>query len=226
MHQFARSLRVSGLLGVVVLGATGAHADVVIQFTGMDLVYDGSSLYDAGSTSGGLADPADADSLVSVDFFSNGTLVGSLSSDISLDVFIPDITGIPDAPGTVYNFWTPGNPGFVDLLIGTSPLASEYLLLDIASSNITYLDASGFAQFIFGGTIGVGNSQNLPFGLQSTDPITFSFSSRIDPNSLTSSGGFITGFETSGTGEYSDIPAPASAALLALGAAAGLRRRR
>lgn len=226
MHQIARSLRVCGLLGVVALGSTGANADIVVQFTGMDLVYDGSSLYDAGSTSGGLADPADADSLVSVDFFSNGTLVGSLSSDISLDMFIPDITGIPDAPGTVYNLWTPGNPGFVDLLIGTSPLASEYLLLDIASSNITYLDASGFAQFIFGGTIGVSNAQNLPFGLQTGDPITFSFSSRIDPNSLTSSGGFITGFEASGTGEYSDIPAPASAALLALGAAAGLRRRR
>ena len=226
MHLFARSLCVPGVLGVVALGTTGASADVVIQFTGMDLVYDGSSLYDAGSTSGGFADPADADPLVSVDFFQNGAFVGSLSTEISLDVFIPDVTGIPDTPGTVYNFWTPGNPGFVDLLIGTSPLASEFLLLDIASSNITYLDASGFAQFIFGGTIGVSNAQNLPFGLQTGDPITFSFSSRIDPNSLTSSGGFITGFETSGTGEYSNIPAPASAALLALGAAAGLRRRR
>jgi len=226
MNQFARSLRVSGLLGVVALGTTGANADVVIQFTGMDLVYDGSSLYDGGSTSGGLADPADADPLVSVDFFLNGSLVGSLSSDISLDVFIPDITGIPDAPGTVHNLWTPGNPGFFDLLIGTSPLASEFLLLDIASTNVTYVDAAGFAQFIFGGAIGVSSAQNLPFGLSAADPITFSFSARVDPASLSSSGGFITGFEASGTGEYRDVPAPASALLLAFGAAAGSRRRR
>jgi uncharacterized protein (TIGR03382 family) len=226
MRQIPRLLRVAGLLGVVAFGTTGASADVVIEFTGMNLVYDGSSIYDAGSTSGGLADPADADALASADFFVDGTLVGSLSNDISLDVFIPDISGISDAPGTVHNVSTPGNPGFFDFLIGTSPLASEFLLVDIESLNFTYVDVSGVVQFTFGAAVGVGSAQNLPFGLQVADPVTLSFSAQVDPGSLTNAGGFITGFEASGTGEYRAIPAPASAALLALGAAAGWRRRR
>ena len=96
----------------------------------MDLVYDGSAIYDAGSTSGGVADPADADPLTSVDFSVDGTPVGTLSSDVSLDAFIPDVTGISSAANTVANMTTPGNPGYFDLLIGTSPLASEFMLVD------------------------------------------------------------------------------------------------
>ncbi len=226
MRQLPLSLRLSGLLGVVALGATAASADVVIHFTGMDLVYDGTALYDGGSTAGGLADPADADPLATVDFFVSGGLVGSLDSDISLDVFIPDISGISDAPDTVYNVWTLGNPGFFDLLIGTSPLASEFLMVDIESVNFTYVDVGGLVQFTFGGAVGVGSAQNLPFGLQIADPVTLSFSAQVVPGTLQSSGGFITGFEAFGTGEFRAIPAPATGALLALGAAAGFRRRR
>lgn len=226
MRRFHHLIRVSGVLGVVALGATGASADVVIEFTGMNLVYDGAALYDGGSTAGGLADPADADPLATADFFLSGGLVGSLNSDISLDVFIPDITGIPAAPNTAFNLWTPGNPGFFDFLIGTSPLASEFLLVDIASVNFTYVDVGGIVQFTFGGAVGVNSAQNLPFGLQVADPVTISFSAQVVPGTLTSAGGFITGFETFGTGEYRAIPAPATGALLALGAAAGLRRRR
>ncbi|HRQ71584.1 MAG TPA: PEP-CTERM sorting domain-containing protein [Phycisphaerales bacterium] len=226
MRHSLRSLRVPGMLGAVALAATAASADVVIHFTGMNLVYDGTALYDGGSTAGGSANPADAAPLTTADFFVNGGLVGSLYTDISLDVFIPDIAGIPDAPNTVYNVWTPGNPGFFDLLIGTSPLASEFLLVSTASVSFTYVDVAGIVQFTFTGAVGDGSAQNLPFGLQITDPVTLSFSAQVVPGTLTSSGGFITGFEAFGTGEYRAIPAPATGALLALGAGAGLRRRR
>ena len=208
--------------------AAAAQADVQISFTGVDLVYDGSSLYDAGSTAGGLADPADADPLASVDFFVNGGLVGSLTSDVYLDVFIPDVTGISDAADTVDVQTTPGNPGFFDLLIGTSPLASEFLIIDLESVTITYIDIGGLAQFVFGASIADSYVQNLPFGLTLTGPVTVSFSAQIDPDSITSAGGFITGFSAGGTGELRAVPGPGAMLLLGLGALAvpGLRRRR
>jgi hypothetical protein len=46
-----------------------------------------------------------------------GSLVGSLLSDISADVYIPDVVGIPVGAGIVDNQTTLGNPGFFDLLI-------------------------------------------------------------------------------------------------------------
>jgi len=210
----------------IAFAAAGADAGILIQFTGMNLVYDGSALYDAGSTSGGLADPADADSLISVDFFDNGVLVGSLSSDIALDVFIPGVVGIPAAPGTVFNDTTAGDPGFFDLLIGTSPLASEFLIVDLNSVNVTYVDISGQVEFVFGAALASTFAQNLPFGLVMEDPLTVSFSAQVDPGSITSAGGFITGFTASGTGEYQAVPAPGAAIVLGAGAFGAMARRR
>ncbi|GMU84239.1 MAG: hypothetical protein AMXMBFR47_41090 [Planctomycetota bacterium] len=208
------------------LAPVTATADTIIEFTGMNLVYNGSSLVDAGSAAGGVRNPTDADALATVDFFSNGSLVGSLDSDISLDILIPDVVNIPAGANVHYQQTTPGNPGFFDLLIGTSPLASEFLQLDLENVSIVYSDISGLARFTFGAAIAESSSQNLPFGLTMTDPITVSFSAQVDPATLTSAGGFITGFEAFGTGEFAEaIPEPASLALLMLGAAAGLRRR-
>jgi hypothetical protein len=210
------------------LCAASANAAIRIEFTGMNLIYDGSAFYDAGSSAGGLADPADADPLVSVDFFNDDTLVGSLSSDISLDVYIPDVTGLSASPGAVTNLTTPGNPGFFDLLMGTSPLASEFLLLDLNAVNVTYVDVSGIAQFVFAASIASSSAQNLPFGLVVADPVFVSFSAQVTPGSITTSDDIITGFEAFGTGEFnaSAIPAPTTAAALGLGALAALRRRR
>lgn len=218
----------AGVIGTAVVGLFGAaaHAGIMIEFTGMNLVYDGSSLYDGGSTSGGLADPADADSLISVDFIDNGVLLGSLSSDISLDVYIPGVTGIPDAPGTVFSQTTAGAPGFFDLLIGTSPLASEFLLVDLGSVSVTYTDILGQVRFVFGAAISSTFAQNLPFGVVLEEPITVSFSAQVNPGSLTSAGGFITGFTASGTGEFQAVPAPGAALVAGLGAAGALARRR
>ncbi len=218
-----------GIVGLATIGLAGsiAGADVVVEFSGMNLVYDGSSLFDAGSSAGGLADPADADTLASVDFFLNGTQVGAMSSDISLDVYIPNLVGIPSTAGgsTIINT---GGAGFFDLLIGSSPLASQFLLVDVSSVAVTYIDVAGIIQFTFGAAVADSFAQNLPYGLMVGDPLTVSFSAQIDPGTLTSAGGFITGFRASGTGEYRGqfIPTPGSLALMALGVPAVIRRRR
>lgn len=225
-HTIRRLAPIMQVLGVsFALLASAATpvlaATIGIQFTGMDLLYDGSTIYDSGSTSGGLANPADADPLTSVDFFVDGSSVGSLSSDVSLDVFIPDVTGISAAANTVDVQTTPGNPGFFDLLIGTSPLASEYLLLDLEAVTITYLDVQNVVQFTFGAAITDTFAANLPFGLDMEDPVTVSFSAQIVPGTLTDNGTDVTGFEATGTGEIRGpgtvIPEPSTGVLAAFG---------
>jgi hypothetical protein len=207
-------------LGMAVFSPCSVRANTIeITFSGMDIVYDGNAIYDAGSNAGGLADPADADPLLVANFSQDGSLVGSIASDISLDLYIPDITGIPAAANTHHVLLTPGNPGFLDLLIGTSPLASEFLLLDLNEVSITYLDAAGTVQFTFGAAVASSASQNLPFGLVAHEPITVSFSAQIVPGTLTEAGGVVTGFLASGTGEIRGVPEPATYCLMV---AAGL----
>jgi hypothetical protein len=223
---------VVGAAALVALGATTAQAATIqIAFTGMNLRYDGASLYDATSNTGGVGNPANADPLATVDFFVDGSPAGTLNSNISLDVFIPDVTNISAAPNAVYNQVTPGNPGYFDLLFGTSPLASEFLQLDLDNVSVTYVDVSGLVQFTFGAAVAASNAQNLPFALEIGDPVTLSFSAQLDAGSKTTAGGFVTGFRATGTGEIRGeaIPEPSTIALLGMGALAVpvmLRRRR
>ncbi len=204
-------------------------ATLQIQFSGMNLVYDGSTIYDAGGLAGGLGDPATADPLTSVDFFVDGVPSGSLSTDLSIDVSIPDVTGIPAGANVVYNLTTPGTtPGVFDLLVGTSPVAAEYILVDLAEVSVTYLDVMNIVQFTFGAAVGDIFSQNLPLGFEVGDPVTVSFSAQIVPGSRTDNGSFITGFNASGTGEISGavVPEPATCLLAACGLAAAFVGRR
>jgi hypothetical protein len=221
----ATALIVSALLSANTLAAT-----IAIDFTGMNLVYDGSSIYDAGDSAGGNLDPDEADPLASADFFVDNVLVGSLSSDLSLDVYIPDVGGISSAANTVDVQTTPGNPGFFDLLIGTSPLAAEYIAVDLEEVTVTYIDVLNMVQFTFGAAISDSASQNLPFGLVVGQPVTVSFSAQIDAGTRTTGGGLVTGFEASGTGEIAGplVPEPTTGLLLVLGAvsAAAVARRR
>lgn len=208
------------------IAAPAVAATLEIAFTGMDLVYDGSAIYDGGSNAGGTANPADGDSLTTVDFFVDGSNVGSLTSNISLDVKIPDVTGIPSGAGTVHNISTPGNPGFFDLMIG-SPL-SEFLLVSLDTVSITYVDVANIVQFNFGAAVSSVFAQNLPFGLLAGEPITVAFSAQVVPGSLTSAGGFVTGFRASGTGQYNApvIPEPATCLMAACGLVAFAVRRK
>jgi hypothetical protein len=216
------------LVALSLVAAPAAAATLEIAFTGMDLVYDGSAIYDADGSSGHLADPADADPLTTVDFFVDGSLVGSLTNDISLDVYIPDVTGISSAAGTVYNVNTPGNPGHFDLLMGTSPLASEFLLVDLSEVNVTYVDVANIVQFTFGAAVSDVFAQNLPFGLLAGEPVTVTFSAQIVPGTRTTSGNIVSGFSASGTGQYNApvVPEPTTCALAALGLVAIAVRRK
>jgi hypothetical protein len=230
--SFARlALRVFVCTLVMVAGSAATLAATIdIQFTGANLVYDGTNLHDAGGSAGGVADPADADGLTSAVFSVDGTPVGTLLTDISLDVFIPDVTGIPVGAGVVDVQTTPGNPGFFDLLVGTSPLASEFLLVDLEDVSITYIDVLGIVQFTFGAAVSDTFAQNLPFGLAIGDPVSVSFSAQIIAGTKTDNGSVITGFEAAGAGEFRGpaVPEPTAICMAVVGGLAcfGLRRNR
>lgn len=216
---------------VLLLGTTPAVAvPLEIQFTGVNLSYAGGIITDAGSAAGGSGDPANADPLDTMQFKVNGVLQGSvLTSDISLDVFIPDVIGLSDVgPSTVVT--TPGNAGYFDLLIGTTPSATQFLRLDTSAVTISYINTSSTVQFVFGGAVAAIDAQNLPFGLQITDPITVSFSTQVDLGSKTESMGIVTSFTASGTGEVMGtyVPEPTSCLLATMGLVAScvFRRRR
>lgn len=214
---------------VFLLGTSSALAvPLEIQFTGVNLSYDGTTISDAGSAAGGAGDPADADSLDSIQFSVGGVMQGSvLTSDISLDVSIPDVTGLSDV-GTSTVVATPGNAGYFDLLIGTTPNAAQFLKLNTGEVTISYINATSTVQFVFGAAVAAIDSQNLPFGLQIGDPVTVSFSTQVDVGSKTSAADLVTGFASSGTGEIlgTNVPEPGSCVLAVMGLAAICVRRR
>lgn len=233
-HLVSQLLRGGAPLAILAVALTAASVSAAtiasIEFTGLNLVYDGSSIVDAGSPFGGARNPAFADPLTTADFKINGILQGSINTDLSLDLLIPDVTGILSGSGTVFNTTTVGNPGYFDLLIGTGPSAAQYIQVDLSQVNVTYIDVMNLVQFSFGAAISDTFVQNLPFGLQLGDPVTVSFSAQVDPGTRTTGGGLVTGFRASGTGEIRgpQVPEPASCALAACGLiaiVAGHRRK-
>ena len=223
-HALAIAL-LSSLL--VVMGAAPTNATPLdIQFTGLNLSYDGSTISDAGSSSGGSGNPADADPLDSMTFLVGGVPAGAnLTSNISADISIPNVTGLSNSASSTVVV-TPGNPGYFDLLIGTSPLAAQYLRLDTSAVTVTYINASSSVQFVFGGAIAAIDDQMLPYGLVMGDPVTVSFSAKLTSKSNVAD--TVTAFAASGTGEVSgtNVPEPASCVLAALGLVGALTRRR
>lgn len=211
----------------LVMGASPAFATSLdIQFSGLNLSYAGDTISDAGSSAGGNGNPAEADLLDSMSFLVGGALAGPvLTSNISADISIPDVSGLSDtASSTVV--MTPGNPGYFDLLIGTSPLAAQYLRLDTDEVTVTYINASSTVQFVFGGAVAAIDDQLLPYGLVIGDPVTVSFSAKL--NSKASAANVVTTFTAAGTGEVSgtNVPEPASCLLAALGLVGILAGRR
>lgn len=196
-------------------GPTGASV-IQIDLTGLDLKYDGSAIYDATSPAGRSGNPSQADLLDSMDFFLDGIQVGHLEAgthDTYADVAVLDVHNIPVSGGTIVTGGNGDAFGF-DLLDSSGWM----LTLNIDTVTLNY-DAGEFFM-TFGGVISSVSSQNLPFGLHldESQPITIATSSTNLTN-ITSSGGYLTGFDYSGTGEITGVPEPCTLALAGLGLA-------
>ena len=201
-----------------------------IQFTGLDLDYDGNNIFDGGvhnTVNGGGA--ALADSLTSMNFYLDGSLVGVLNSDVFADVYIANVGAMPVGGGVLNSLGNGGTFG-VDLL--TSNGAPGWgLSLNINSMQFFYtgsniaISVSGLASSIF--------AQQLPFALayDPTQPVTIVMSS-ANLSNLTTAGGFITNIDAAGTGNVAGtyVPEPSTFVLLGLGCVAtalhAVRRRR
>lgn len=207
------------------LNLTYDGGDVVeIQFTGLDLVYDGTDIADATALAGGAGNPADADPLTTMVFLVNGSPVGTLTSDIFADVLVRDVFNIPEAGGVVTSGGNGGAFGF-DLL---TSLAGWGISLDIDKFNVYYFgDEVAIAAAGIATQIGY---QDLPYGIVLDGTKTVSIvASSTNLSNVTGSGGYLTGFDASGTGSIKGVfvPEPATLGLLALGGlGAFLNRKR
>jgi hypothetical protein len=209
------------------LGAVAEAATIEIQFSGLNLVYDGTNIFDVTSDSGGGGNPAQSDELISMSFYVNDDLVGSvLTDEIFADVLISGVEEIPVDGGSVVS----GGGSYFDLLTANST-PGWGLGLNVGTMQVFY---SGSEIFIVGGGLASGLfAQDLPFDIE-FDPsqdITISFVSAALDN-VTDDGEFLTGFNFSGTGNVRGtrlIPEPATAGLALMSAcvlAAFLARRR
>ncbi|MGL4514031.1 MAG: hypothetical protein ACRCT8_13150 [Lacipirellulaceae bacterium] len=187
-------------------GAASA-SKIIIQFTGLDITYDGATIRDTGSPS---------DPLSSVVITNDGAdVAGSpFTTGAAIDVTIPGVVNIPTAGGS-------SESGAVSSLSGGSlKLAlpgGGYLNLTLDSVMVNYLNL-GQVQFAFGATVAGVDGQQLPAGLELGSPATLSFSATIGLQT-SSSNGRVSTFRATGSGEIvgDQIPEPTTAGLGLLG---------
>jgi hypothetical protein len=134
-----------------------------------------------------------------------------LHTNIFADVIINDVPNIPIGGGTV----TTGD-GIFDLLTSDS-MPGWGLALDFETASITFVASGGFDIAILGAGLATIAEQDLPFGLQIGDPVTFSFSSTNF--STTNDGTKLTSFTSAGGGTVTGslVPVPAAVWLFGSG---------
>ena len=197
----------------------------------MDLNYDGSNIYDSGSPLYGSGNPAQANALTTMSFYVDGSLVGSvLTTNIFADVAILGVNNLPAGGGVVNSVGDGFSFGTVDLLT-QNVIPGFGLSLAINSMQVFYT-GSNIAISVSG--LGTVQTQNLPFLLSfdPINPITIVMSS-ANLSGLTTAGGFVTGFNATGTGNIAgtrgaDVPEPGTLSMLGiglLGLALGARRK-
>lgn len=208
-----KSLFAKLVAGLVFLTAPFAAQSAIldIHFTGLDLVYDASTgtISDAKDADGGEGDPALSDPLATMDFFVDNVLVGTLNTNIFADVAITGVPNIPIGGGTV----TTGE-GIFDLLTSNS-MPGWGLALDFDMVSITFVASGGFDIAILGAGLATIGEQDLPFGLQIGDPVTFSFSSTNF--STTNDDTYLTSFTSAGGGTVTGYLVPVPAAVWLFG---------
>jgi hypothetical protein len=190
---------------------------IEIEFTGVDISYDGTDITDNDPFS------SDPDPLTSVVITENDQQVGPVITEfISQNLYIPSVASIPDSGGSVQS--DPG--GSLSLGLGSG----SNLNLSLGRVEINYIDFYGSVQFVFAATVGGVSAQNLPYGLEIGEQLGVSFSTQVSAGTLTTSGGMVTGFTATGTGEVegSSVPEPTGLVLLTLAIAGAciLRHRR
>jgi hypothetical protein len=212
------------LCGIVAAPASGSVLEV--QFSGMDLVYNGTDLFDTGASNVvGTGTFAQADPLLTMSFLVDGVQQGTtLNTNIAIDTFIKGLSGIPAAGGSVVTSGN-GNAFGLDLLTKTTtPGWGLALNIDkfsfFYSGNKVAIATSGQSTALW--------SQALPFGLafDPSQPISIVLSSANLTN-VTTANGLVTGFRAAGTGNISGtlLPEPTTMLLLALSGMALVRRR-
>jgi len=231
VHAF-HSVAFVFIFSSLLLGGPTYATTLQIQLGGVNIVFDGTDIDDAGSSVSGAEDPADADPLDTVTFTLDDTPVGTLvgppvgTDAIFVDIHIPGVPSIPAVGGAVT---TAGIPtGTFDLLT-TAVAPAVGLALDLDAVHVTYVPIANNLSFVFSGSVASIDSQDLPFGLEIGAPVTVTLSTQT--SSVTIGGGFVTSFTASGTGEIRGAVVPEPSALsLAVVAFFGLlarsRRRR
>ncbi len=227
------ALSILGALVLVPAMAGTASANLQIIFAGLDLVYDGTAIYDAGgSNTTASGNPAQADALDTMTFYLNGTKVNNtILSDIYADVYIPGVQNIPVTGGVVNSM--SGYSGFGFDLLTKSTTPGYGLGLRFESGAPVQIVYDGTAITVNGSAItNAISSQDLPYGLEMGTPVSLSFSSNNLTN-LTDNGQVLTHFNSAGSGEVtgpSAVPEPTSLLLLGMGllggGAAVTRRKR
>ncbi len=155
------------LLLVAGLPAAASAAIVQIQVGGVDLVYDGSYVTDAS-----LSQP---DPLSNATFIVDSTIVGAITSGVTMDLSIPDVYNIPVSGGQVIS----AANGTLNLDLG----GTEFLNLTLDAAMISYIPLTSTVQFVFAGSTAGIDGQQLPYGLALGEPVSVSFSTQVSQQS-------------------------------------------
>ena len=225
--------RISSVLVVMVLlaflSACPVQAERIdIHFTGLNLVYAEDpadpgvyNIYDANpdmDDSGGNGDPGEADNLSTMVFDVNHHTQAVLFNNIFADVLIRDVPQLKEGGDIVTSTGNSNDFGF-DLL---TSLDGWGLALGITEFEVKYW-ATNITIAASGVVTSVREPQDLPDGIELDEGEEIRISASSSNVNVTVAGGYVTYFESAGTGTVTGtlVPEPSSFVLVGI-ALAGL----